>query len=69
MHEGQASSDKKWRWITNVIVYSIPIPMIYLLFWDIALKPHIKFNSAPFCVYWNRIDGCSTQGCVVRSIQ
>ena len=50
MHEGQASSDKKWRWITNVIVYSIPIPMIYLLFWDIALKPHIKFNSAPLCV-------------------
>lgn len=50
MHEGQASNDKKWRWITNVIVYSIPIPMIYLLFWDIALKPHIVFNSAPWGV-------------------
>ena len=51
VYSGHVTGEKKWKWISNVIVYSIPLPMIYLLFWDVALKPHIAFNSAPLGVW------------------
>ena len=39
------TGSRAWEILSRILVYSIPIPMLYLLFWDMVLKPHIAFDS------------------------
>jgi len=45
VYDDYKKGNRKWPIISRVLAYSIPIPMIYLLFWDMVLKPHISFES------------------------
>ena len=45
VYDDYKKGNRKWPIISRVLAYSFPIPMIYLLFWDMVLKPHISFES------------------------
>ena len=45
MYDDYKKGNRKWPIISRELAYSIPIPMIYLMIWDMVLNPHISFES------------------------
>ena len=45
MYDDYKKGRYTWPMNSKMLAWSIPIPMLYLLVYDIFLKPHIEFES------------------------
>ena len=45
MYDDYKKGRYTWPMISKLLAWSIPLPMLYILFYDFFLKPHIEFES------------------------